>query len=364
MRNINKILEKVVQHNASDLHLKVGSPPVFRIDGKLTFLDEEPLKPEETETISRDLLPARYAGNLPNIGSMDFSYSIPGLARFRVNIFYQRGTFSLVLRIVKFDIPDFETLELPPVVKEIAKNKRGLVLVTGVTGSGKSTTLAAMIDYINHTRSEHIITIEDPIEFLYKDSKSIINQREMGIDFEGFEDALKRALRQDPDLILVGEMRDKETIRAAITACETGHMVFSTLHTADATQTVDRVLKYFEAEEQDLIRTQLSINLKAVISQRLLPRSTGKGRIAAMEILVGTPIVQKLILEGRTGDLKSAVNSGEMGMQAFDRHMVSLVKSGIVTKEDALNNVDNQLAFERNLKGGYSDGDKGGLIGF
>jgi len=233
-----------------------------------------------------------------------------------------------------------------------------------VTGSGKSTTLASIIDHINETRSAHIVTIEDPIEFLYRDRQCIINQQELGLDFETFSDALKRALRQDPDIILIGEMRDQETIRAAITAAETGHMVLSTLHTMDATQTVDRVLKYFDTDEQELIRMQLSLNLKAVISQRLLKRAAGRGRVPAVEVLVATPVVQKLIFEGRTKELKAAITSRESGMQSYNQALVELVKKGTVAKEEALLYVDNPQAFERNLKGGYSDGDKGGLIGF
>jgi len=265
--------------------------------------------------------------------------------------------------MVKFQVPAFETLGLPEVIRDIARNERGMIIVTGITGSGKSTTLASMIDYINDTRCDHLVTIEDPIEFLYKDKKCIINQRELGLDFDTFSEALKRSLRQDPDIILIGEMRDKETIRAAITAAETGHLVLSTLHTNDATQTVDRIMKYFDADEQELVRMQLAINLKAVISQRLLRKASGQGRIPAVEILVSTPIVQKLILQGRTKDLKAAMVNGDSGMQTYDQHMVNLVTEKVVDKEEAMSFVDNKLAFERNLKGGYSGGDKGGLLG-
>lgn len=364
--NVNTMLEKMTELNASDLHLKVGSPPMVRVDGSLRPhpQNNEPLKPDDTLDIAQQLITTNKRLKIPEIGSIDFSYAIPGIARYRVNVFHQRGTISLVLRLVKFQVPPFDELGLPPVIREIAKYERGLVIVTGVTGSGKSTTLASIIDHINETRSAHIVTIEDPIEFLYRDRKCIINQQEMGLDFETFSDALKRALRQDPDIILIGEMRDQETIRAAITAAETGHMVLSTLHTMDATQTVDRVLKYFDTEEQELIRMQLSLNLKAVISQRLLKKAEGKGRVPAVEVLVATPVVQKLIFEGRTKELKGAITSRESGMQSYNQALVDLVKKGTVNKEEALLYVDNPQAFERNLKGGFSDGDKGGLIGF
>lgn len=362
-RQVQQLLEDMVKANASDLHLKVGSPPMMRIDGTLTPCGEEAMKPEDTMQVAQELISSNRRLKIPDIGSVDFSYSIPGVARYRVNVFHQRGTISLVMRLVKFTVPPFESLGLPPSVKDIAKNDRGIVIVTGVTGSGKSTTLASIIDYINENRFAHIVTIEDPIEFLYRDKKCIINQQELGLDFETFADALKRALRQDPDIILIGEMRDRDTIRAAITAAETGHLVLSTLHTMDATQTVDRIMKYFDNDEQDLIRMQLSLNLRGVLSQRLLKKASGKGRVPAVEVLIGTPIIQKLILEGRTKEIKGAITNRDSGMQSYNQAMVDLVKAGTVTKEEALNYVDNPLAFERNLRGGYSDGDRGGLIG-
>lgn len=361
--DVTKMLEEMLDLNASDLHLKVGSPPTYRVDGKLRTDGGDPLRPDDTLAIAKDLMSINERLAVPDIGSVDFSYSIPGIARYRVNVFHQRGTVSLVLRLVKFQVPPFEELGLPKVVEEIANNERGLVIVTGITGSGKSTTLAAIIDYINTNRAEHIITVEDPIEYLYRDKKCIINQCELGVDFEDFQDALKRILRQDPDVILVGEMRDRETIRAAITAAETGHLVLTTLHTMDTTQTVDRIMKYFDADEQDLIRMQLSLNLRAILSQRLLRHASGHGRVPAIEVLVNTPIVQKLIFEGRTKEIKMALTNRDAGMQTYDQAMVELVKAEQVQKEEALSFVDNRLAFERNLKGGYSDGDRGGLLG-
>jgi twitching motility protein PilT len=359
---IKKLLEEMVRHNASDLHLKCGSPPTMRVNGILRKSNLAVLGPEDTLSMAREMLPPRLP-DLPPIGSVDFSYAIPGVARYRVNVFHQRGNASIVIRKVNFEIPDFQALNLPPVVEKFSELERGIILLTGVTGSGKSSTLAALLNRINKTRNAHIVTIEDPIEFLYRDERCIINQMELGIDFETFEDAIKRVLRQDPDIILVGEMRDRTTIRAAITAAETGHLVFSTLHTADAVQTVERILKHFEADEHDLVLQQLANNLKGVISQRLLRRADGKGRIPAIEVLVATPIVQKLIYEGRLKDLKSAVQNREGGMQTFNQHLLELVEGGVVTREEALRYVDNIPAFERMLRGGTSSGDTTGLVG-
>lgn len=361
---LEPLLREMVGNNASDLHLKAGSPPVMRVHGRLLAMRKERLLPQETTAMAQMMMPEHFRDRFTTIGSLDFSYSISGLARFRVNVFHQRGAVSVVMRSVRFDIPTFEDLCLPPAIKTISENDRGLVLVTGVTGSGKSTTLAAMIEHINQTDSLHIVTIEDPIEYLYQDKKCIINQQELGIDTPNFEDALRHVLRQDPDVILIGEMRDKDTILAAVKAAETGHLVFSTLHTGDATQTVDRILKYFPADEQDLIRMQLSLNLRAVISQRLLQRKDGKGRVPAIEIMVGTPIVNKLILQGKTVELNQAIQNREQGMQSFLQSLVELVKSDKVTKEEAMRNTEHPLALERNISGGYSDGDRAGLIGF
>jgi twitching motility protein PilT len=308
-----------------------------------------------------EIIPPRFK-EIPTIGSLDFSYAIPNVARFRVNVFHQRGNLSLVIRKVAFDIPDFDSLNLPPRVEQFSELERGIVLVTGVTGSGKSTTLASLINKINQTRNAHIVTIEDPIEFLYRDDKCIINQMELGIDFETFEDAMKRVLRQDPDIIQVGEMRDRITIRAAITASETGHLVFSTLHTGDTAQTIERILKHFDTDEHELILQQLANNLKGVISQRLLRHADGHGRVPAIEIMVGTAMVQKLIVEGRLKDLKSVVQNREEGMQTFNQHLLELVQSEIVTREEALRYVDNIPAFERMLRGGLSSGDGTGLV--
>ena len=360
--DLHTLLEEMVRYKASDLHMKCGSPPALRVNGVLRKTALDPLMPDDTMAMATQMLPPKFK-EIPEIGSLDFSYAIPGVARYRVNVFHQRGNLSIVIRRVNIDLPEFGDLNLPDAVEKVCEQERGIVLMTGVTGSGKSTTLAAMLNNINRTRNAHIVTIEDPIEFLYRDDRCLINQMELGIDFEDFDDALKRVLRQDPDIILVGEMRDRVTIRSAITAAETGHLVFSTLHTSDAVQTIERILKYFESEEQDLVLQQLSNNLKAVISQRLLRRADGKGRVPAVEILISTPIVQKLIFEGRTKELKSAIQNGEAGMQTFNQCLLKLVEEEMVTKQEALRYVDNIPAFERMLKGGTSSGDTYGLVG-
>lgn len=360
--HIRTLLEEMVRHNASDLHLKCGSPPAMRINGVIRKSNLAVLGAEDTMTMARDMMPPRMT-EIPDIGSVDFSYAIPGVARYRVNVFHQRGNISLVIRKVNIEIPNYEELNLPPVVGKFAELERGIVLLTGVTGSGKSSTLSALLNHINKTRASHIVTIEDPIEFLYRDEKCIINQMELGIDYESFDDAIKRVLRQDPDVILIGEMRDRTTIRSAITAAETGHLVFSTLHTADAVQTVERILKYFDPSEHELVLQQLSNNLRGVISQRLLKRADKKGRVPAIEVMVSTPIVQRLIQEGRTKDLYQAIQNKEGGMQTFNQHLIELVEKGTVTQEEALRYVDNIPAFLRMLKGGTSSGDTAGLVG-
>ncbi len=360
--DLHTLLEEMVRYEASDLHLKCGSPPALRLNGILRKTALAPLEPADTVRMTKQMMPSQFK-EIPHIGSMDFSYALPGVARYRVNVFHQRSNLSIVIRRVSIDIPQFDDLNLPDAIIRFAELERGIVLVTGVTGSGKSTTLASIINKINQTRNAHIVTIEDPIEFLYRDDRCLINQQELGVDFDSFEDALKRALRQDPDIILVGEMRDRVTIRSAITAAETGHLVFSTLHTSDAVQTVERILKYFETDEHDLVLQQLSNNLKGVVSQRLVRKASGKGRLPATEILVATPGVQKLILEGKTKELKRAIQNKDSGMQTFNQCLLDMVEQEKVTKEEALRYVDNVPAFERMLKGGTSSGDSFGLVG-
>jgi twitching motility protein PilT len=361
--NLDLLLESMPKLNASDLHLKVGGAPFYRIDGELRPVEHPPVTADDLENIIAEIMPAPKRVILAELGTVDFAYSLQGVARFRVNVFHQRGSVSIAVRSVKLHVPTFEELNLPAeTMKQIAENRRGLVLVTGVTGSGKSTTLAALIQYINDNRREHIITVEDPIEYVYRDNRSIINQVEMGIDVQSFDVALKHVLRQDPDAILIGELRDVNTVKTALTATETGHLCLGTLHTSDASQTINRILHFFEAEDEKLILEQLSLNLRAVISQRLL-LSAASGRIPALEIMVGTPIVSKLIREGRITELKQAIKNRDDGMMTFNQHLVDLTRAKQITLEEGLKYCEDEGAYRRNIKGAYSEGDRGGLIG-
>jgi len=334
---IRPLLELMVKRDASDLHLKVGSPPGLRVHGELEPLQEmAKLTDADTAALVGQLMTtdgqrANYERNLET----DFSYGIEGLARFRVNVFHQRGACGAVLRKIPYDIPPIESMGFPPVVIELCHKPRGLVLVTGPTGSGKSTTLAAMIDQVNRTEHGHILTLEDPIEFIHQDKKCFINQREIGQDSRSFAAALRSALREDPDVILVGEMRDLETIGLAITAAETGHLVFGTLHTTSAVQTIDRIIDVFPHEAQQQVRMQLSVTLQGVISQTLLPK-LGGGRTCAQEIMVGTDAVRSLIREGKTTQLLNVLQTGsQFGMQTLEAHLVKLVQIGHITPDEA-----------------------------
>src|SRR5210317_396199 len=293
---LNEILSVGLKSGASDIHLKAGLPPIYRIDGTLRPLPKAPrISPDQTEQIAAEIMNDMQRERFETSYECDLAYGVPGLGRFRVNAFTQRGSISLVFRAIPFDIKDLDDLMLPPVIKKMAMAQRGLILVTGATGSGKSTTLAAVIDYINANRKAHIVTIEDPIEFLHRDKKSIINQREVGSDTQGFQPALRSAMRQDPDVILVGEMRDYETIETALLAAETGHLVLSTLHTVDATETVNRIISVFPPHQQKQIRIQLSAVLKAIVSMRLLPRADGLGRVPAVEVLISTSYIRDCV---------------------------------------------------------------------
>ena len=361
--NIHALLEGMSKMNASDLHLKVGSPPMLRINGTLRPVEHPPLDDKTTAEVMQQITPPAKRKIFDELGTADFSYSIPKIARFRVNIFHQRGSVSIAIRLVSFEIPDCKQLNLPTVVTEIAEERRGLVLVTGVTGSGKSSTLAAMIQHINTTRREHIITIEDPIEFLFRDNMAIINQMELGIDIQSFDVALKHVLRQDPDVIMIGELRDRVTVKTALMATETGHMVFATLHTSDARQTINRILHFFPTEDQELILEQLSMNLRAVISQRLIRRADVKGRVPAVEILRNSPIVSKLIREGKITELSQAIRNQEMGMQSFDLSLTELIRGGMISMEEGLKYAAEPDALKRQVKGIYAEGERRGLIG-
>ena len=338
---IDKLLHTVVKRKASDLHIAVGQPPVLRLDGQMKRLETKVLEAEDTVALMKSIAPERSQKELQEKGSADFGFSFGDLARFRVSIFKQKGFVGMVLRQIPSKLLNFNDLGTPPALRDLCHRPRGLLLVTGPTGSGKTTTLAAAIDYLNDTVPHHIITIEDPIEFYHPHKKCTVNQREIGVDVPTFAEAIRRALRQDPDIILVGEMRDLETIEAAITAAETGHIVFGTLHTTGAAKTVDRIIDVFPTNQQEQIRTQLSTSIIGVLSQALLPK-IGGGRVAAYEMLVVSPAIANLIRENKTFRITSAIQTGQkMGMQLLDDHMFKLWSAGIVEKKEVLFRANN-----------------------
>ena len=336
MYDLSEILIHSVECRASDIHLSVGRAPNYRIDGVLHTEGEEKLKPDDVKNLIMPLLDERHKRELEESGQTDFAHAIPGVGRFRVNVFKQRGTLASVMRALPFEIPEPDKLGIPPEVVAVTEKKRGLVLVTGPTGSGKSTTLASLIQVINRTRADHIITLEDPIEYLHKHDKSIVNQREIGSDTENYAKALRAALREDPDVILVGEMRDLETISTAITAAETGHLVLSTLHTIGADKTIDRIIDVFPPDQQQQVRIQLAAVLECVVSQQLLKRSDGQGRVAALEVLFANNAVRNLIREGKTFQIASIIQTSKrFGMQMmddalYDLYMQRMVDGGTV----------------------------------
>jgi twitching motility protein PilT len=359
--HINDILKVAVERKASDVHLKVGAHPVLRIDGRLHVMTEfKRMMQEDTIAMAFSMMSSRQKERFKNQLEIDIAYSVPGLGRFRCNIFQQRGSVGLVLRLIPARIQTFKELMLPPVLEKICEEQRGLVLVTGTTGSGKSTTLASMIDYINARRIEHVMTIEDPIEFLHRDKKSIINQREVDVDTKQFSYALRSALRQDPDVILVGEMRDYETIETALLAAETGHLVLSTLHTLDATETVNRIISVFPPHQQKQIRIQLAAVLKSIISMRLLPRADGLGRVPAVEVLISTGYIRDCVEnKEKTKMIRDAINQGtsQYGMQTFDQSLYLLYKNGLITLEEALRRATNADEFRLKIQGIQSTSD-------
>jgi len=333
---IDKLLQTVVNRKASDLHITVGQPPVIRIDGRLLKLETKVLEPEDTMSLMKSISPERCQRELQEVGGADFGFAFGEVARFRVSIFKERGHVAMALRQIPTKLLDFKELGTPEVFPKLCMRPRGLVLVTGPTGSGKTTTLAAAIDYINDNVDHHIITIEDPIEFYHKHKKSTIAQRELGVDVPSFAEAIRRGLRQDPDVVLVGEMRDLETIEAAITAAETGHIVFGTLHTTGAQGTVNRIIDVFPTNQQEQIRVQLSVSVIGVLSQALLPK-IGGGRVAAYEMLVVTPAISNLIRENKTFRITSAIQTGQkLGMQLLDDHMFQLWRRGLVDEREIL----------------------------
>ncbi len=333
---IDKLLQTVVNQGASDLHIAVGQPPVLRLHGRLRRLETKVLTPEDTVSLMKSITPERCQNELQEAGSSDFGFAFGTAARFRVSVFKQRGNVGLVLRQIPNKFMPMEDIGLPKVCKELIMRPRGLFLVTGPTGSGKTTSLASMINYLNENVDHHIITIEDPIEFQHQHKMSTVNQREIGVDVPTFSEAIRRALRQDPDVILVGEMRDLETIEAAITAAETGHVVFGTLHTTGAQGTVNRIIDVFPTNQQEQIRTQLSTSIIGILSQTLLPKKTG-GRVAAYEMLVVTPAIANLIRENKTFRINSAIQTGaKLGMQLLDDHLFKLWRDGLVEKEEVM----------------------------
>jgi twitching motility protein PilT len=353
--DINELLKKANSLDASDLHIKVGSPPIVRIYGELAPLtSEKKVSNEDAVKIATTVMNATQTEMFKRKNDIDLAYSVPGLGRFRCNIFMQRGTIGLVFRVIQMRIPTIDELNLPEVIKKLSMEQRGLILVTGTTGSGKSTTLASMIDLINASRTEHIMTIEDPIEYLHRDKKSIVNQREIGSDTESFSKALRQALRQDPDIILVGEMRDFETIQTSLVAAETGHLVLSTLHTIDSTETINRIIAVFPPYQHKQVRMQLSSVLKGVISMRLIPKADGKGRVPAVEVLVATAMIKDCVLDpDKTKTIPDVIEQGALhyGMQTFDQSILGLYKSGLITYEEALRRATNPDDFVLKVKG-------------
>jgi twitching motility protein PilT len=349
---LSDYLFDAIQMEASDLHITAGLPPMVRINGKVEPLEYPPLTPNVTRELIYDILSNDQRQRLENDWELDFSYSLPRTARFRVNVYFQRGSLGAAFRTIPHEIKSLSELGLPKAVEDMTEKPRGLVLVTGPTGSGKSTTLAAMIDKINETRSEHIMSVEDPIEFLHTHKKCIVNQREVNQDTKSFAQALKHVLRQDPDVILVGEMRDLETISLAVTAAETGHLVFGTLHTQDTPQTVDRIIDVFPPHQQHQVRAQLAIALQGIITQTLIPRRDGTGRVVACEVLVPTPGVRNLIREAKNHQIYSAIQTGRnFGMQTMDAALVELVRRDAISQEEAEKRSNNPDELRR-LAGG------------
>jgi twitching motility protein PilT len=349
--HIDELLRMAIERKASDIHLTVGLPPMVRLDGEIVNLPFQPLNPQDTRRLVYDTLSDDDLKKFEQTHELDFGYGVKGLARFRFNVYMQRGSVAAALRAIPTKIPSFEQLGLPPIIREIAKRSSGLILVTGPTGSGKSTTIATMIDDINSNRQGHILTIEDPIEYLHSHKKCMINQRELHSDTFSFHNALRAVLREDPDIILVGELRDLETIEAALTLAETGHLVFGTLHTRNAPATVDRVIDVFPSDQQDQIRVLLGNTLEGVVSQQLLPR-LGGGRCAAIEIMIGTPAIKNLIREGKTHQMYSVIEtSAQIGMQTMDKSLADLFRNGYCSYEEILMRAVDKEALSRLAKG-------------
>lgn len=358
--DFRRILELMIERGASDLHMKVGAPPTLRIDGSLIPVDLPSASQEELQAVAAQILSPAQMADFEREREIDFAFGIPGLARFRSNFYFQKGSIAMAIRHVPLGVPAIEELNLPPVVEQMALRPRGLILVTGTVGSGKSTTLAAMIDSINRRVARNIITVEDPVEFIHRDDKSLISQREVMLDTESFEYALRHILRQDPDVILLGEIRDAKTMSVALMAADTGHLVLSTLHTIDAAQTVNRIISFYPPHQHDEIRFLLASTLQAVISQRLIPAASGRGRVPAVEVMVVTPTIQEYLLDSeRTMQIRTAIHEGasQYGMQTFDQSLMKLYKDGKITLEDAIRSSTSPTEFELRIRGIQSSSD-------
>ena len=363
MSYLQDILTYAVKHGASDIHLTVNSPPAVRIDGVIRFFSADPLTQKETMEFAGEIMNSDEMQRFLKIGDHDLAYSVSGLGRFRVNVLRQRGSVGIVMRHVRGKILDFRSLHLPKAMERIAEMKRGLILITGTTGSGKSTTLASIIDWINQRHPVHIVTLEDPIEFLHTNKKAIVTQREITIDTRDFQVALRAAMREDPDVILIGEMRDPETFQAAMSAAETGHLVFSTLHTTNAMLTIDRILDLFPSDEHNQIRSQLSLQLRACVAQRLLPTADEKGRVPAIEVMFSSPAISALIREDHIRQIPNAIVGGkEEGMQTFNMSLISLIKQKLITEELAMDWSDNPDELKMNLQGIFPSAGGGGIL--
>jgi len=346
------LLTEMVRHEASDLHLKVDRPPIYRIQGSLVETDMPPIDKQTMLSLLDEVMNEQQKEHFFQNKEADFAFALENSGRFRTNVFYQRGKVSFAIRYVKTRIPSFDELGLPNQIKDIAKTRSGIIIISGATGNGKSTTQAAMIDYINQNSSRHIVTIEDPIEYVHDDKQSIVNQREVGIDTENFQIALKHVLRQDPDIIMIGEMRDSSSFNAAVAAAETGHLVMTTLHIDTAQQSVGRIMEFFPVEERDNVRIQLASTIEAVVCQRLIPRASGVGMIPAVEIMLGSPTVRKFIRKNELPKLKDAIETGsDIGMQTFNQSLVKLVNANLITQEQAFKVSPNPEALKMNLKG-------------
>jgi twitching motility protein PilT len=355
-----RVLEAMLEHQASDLHIKVGTCPQIRVDGELRLVEEPPPSVKEMEALLDQILNPAQRKEFAEKHELDFAIGIPGLARFRANMYFQRGTPALVLRYIPLGVPPFEELNLPPAVEQLSMLPRGLVLVTGTVGSGKSTTLASIIDSMNRRVARSVITVEDPIEFLHRDEMSMISQREVGLDTSSYLDALKHILRQDPDVILLGEIRDLETMAIALMAADTGHLVLSTLHTVDAAQTINRILSFYPPHQHGEVRYLLASTLRAIVSLRLIPKAGGKGRVPAAEILVNTPTVGEYLMSpDKTHLIRSAIQEGvsQYGMQSFDQSLMRLYRQGLITLEDAVQNSTSPTEFELRIKGIHASSD-------